>query len=123
VRTIIAGSRSITDFHQVRVAIEFSGIKITEVISGCARGVDTLGEQWAITADVPIKRFPADWGKLGKSAGYLRNQQMADYADALIAVHDGVSRGTADMIRRAKKRGLVVYVSTPEPEIFPAPLL
>lgn len=58
-----------------------------------------------------MKRFPADWGKYGKSAGVLRNKQMAEYADGLIAFWDGKSRGTANMIETAKGLGLRVRVA------------
>ena len=62
--------------------------KITEVISGTAHGIDTLGEKWAERHGIPVKRFPADWNAHGKSAGPIRNRQMAQYADALIVVID-----------------------------------
>ena len=73
-----------------------------EVASGCAKGVDALGEQWATERDIPIKRFPADWSSYGRSAGPKRNEQMAQYADALLAIPAPDSRGTRDLIRRAE---------------------
>jgi hypothetical protein len=82
---------------------------ITEVVSGGARGVDRLGEEFAVAHHLHVKRFLPNW-KLGRGAGFIRNIEMAEYADALIAIWDGVSRGTAQMIREAKKRGLRVYV-------------
>lgn len=109
-KVIIAGSRIISNSLIIDEAIEKADFQITEVVSGCARGVDTLGELWAIANGIPVRRFPADWTKYGKSAGFIRNQEMANYADALIAVWDGKSRGTADMINRAKKHGLEIYV-------------
>lgn len=86
---------------------------ITEVVSGCARGADAAGERWAEMRGIPIRRFPADWNKHGKGAGPIRNQEMAEYADALIAFPGG--RGTADMVRRAKDRKLLVFTTTSEP--------
>ena len=74
------------------------------------RGVDSMGEEWAKSKSIPVRRFPADWDGLGKAAGFIRNAEMADYADALIAVWDGKSRGTANMIEVAKKKGLKVHV-------------
>lgn len=111
-RTIIAGSRTVESFDLVRAAVEACpwASEITEVVSGCADGVDTLGEQWAKRKMIPIKRFPADWRRFGRAAGPKRNEQMAAYADALIAVWDGASRGTQDMIERARHYGLRVYV-------------
>lgn len=111
-KTIIAGSRTITDYAAVEGAVKASGFTITEVVSGCARGVDRLGEQWGYAHGVPIARFPADWKRYGqKLAGLIRNKEMAQYADALIAVWDGKSTGTGHMIRVARERGLVVFVA------------
>lgn len=109
-KVIIAGSRSIIDPAIVVAAVEASGFKIAEVVSGCCRGVDKLGEKWAEDRGLPVKRFLANWGKHGKSAGPIRNREMAEYADALIAIWDGKSRGTANMIEEAEKRGLKVFV-------------
>ena len=97
-KVIIAGSRSITDYALVEKAINDSGFKITEVVSGHAHGVDTLGEQWAEEHRIPIKIFEADWETYGKLAGYKRNYQMGVYAKALIAVHQNSSPGTRHMI-------------------------
>ena len=110
IKTIIAGSRSIFRYSIVARAIEKSKFEITEVVSGSARCVDRLGEHWGIIHDVPVKRFPADWNNYGKSAGFRRNNEMAKYADALIAVWDGESKGTASMIRLAEEWGLMVFV-------------
>ena len=109
-RVIIAGSRDITDYKQVEAAYLSSNIPITEIVSGGARGVDALGEQVAKNFGIPIKVFPADWDKYGKRAGPLRNIQMAEYADGLIAIWDGKSKGTKHMIDQANKQGLVVYI-------------
>lgn len=111
-KTIIAGSRTITDFETVAEAIKASAFPIVEVVSGAARGVDTLGEEWAEVHKIPIKRFPANWNTHGKKAGPLRNIEMAEYADALIAIWDGESRGTKHMIDEATKHGLQVFVYT-----------
>lgn len=105
-RVIIAGSRDITDYEFVKFAIRCSGFKITEVVSGCATGVDRLGERWAAENDVAVMRFPADWKTHGKAAGAIRNRRMAEYGAALIAVHDGSSRGTQNMIDTASSWGL-----------------
>lgn len=111
-RTIIAGSRTVEHMALVEQAIAASGFRITEVVSGCAAGADLYGEQWAKRQMIPIKRFPADWRTYGKRAGPLRNADMAAYSDQLIAVWDGVSHGTRDMIERARHHGLKVYVFT-----------
>lgn len=109
-RTIIAGSRSIYDYQFLLDAIDECGWTPTTVISGAAKGADNLGEDWAYDHKVPCELFPADWNKFGKSAGYRRNVQMAENADALIALWDGQSRGTKHMIDIAKSKGLKIYV-------------
>ena len=105
-KTIIAGSRTITDYQLIEDCCQLENI--TEVVSGTARGVDKLGEQYANNHNIPVKLFPANWDYYGKSAGYKRNEEMADYADQLIAFWDGNSRGTEHMIRIAQKKGLRV---------------
>lgn len=111
-KTIIAGSRDNIEYRDVLSAMEECpwSSEITEVVSGKARGVDTFGEQWAIENNISIKEFPADWKKFGRSAGIKRNEQMGDYADALIAVWDGESRGAKHMIDYSKNKGLRVFV-------------
>jgi hypothetical protein len=111
-KTIIAGSRTVTELAEVSKAVRESGFAVTEVVSGGARGVDALGEEWANQAGVPVKLFPADWKKYGRGAGPIRNSHMAEYSEALIAVWDGKSRGTKDMVAKAQKRGLRVFVYT-----------
>lgn len=109
-KVIIAGTRDILDYELVLRAIENSGFDITEIVSGKARGVDSLGEIYAALNDLPVKEFPADWNKFGKSAGFIRNKQMADYAEALIAVWDRESAGTKNMIDTMFKLKKPLYV-------------
>lgn len=115
-KTIIAGSRDITDYDIVVQAIRDCGWDVTEVVCGMAKGVDSLGKQYAEENNLPIHYFPADWTKHGKAAGVLRNRQMAENSEALIAVWDGESRGTKNMIDTAKKLNLIVYVHSLKPE-------
>ncbi len=112
-RTIIAGSRGITDPNVVLAAIAFAfgeGILPSVIISGGARGVDALGEQWAKSVGIPVEVYPAEWGKYGRKAGTMRNVHMGNVATALIAVWDGKSPGTKHMIQFARRHGLKVYV-------------
>ena len=109
-RTIIAGSRGITDYAEVCRAVRDSGIHITTVVSGGARGVDRLGERYAREHGIPLEVYRADWERDGKTAGYLRNDVMAYVSDALIALWDGQSRGTKHMVDISKRKGLCVYV-------------
>ena len=99
-KTIIAGSRNITDREALTRAISECpwSDQISEVICGCAGGADAMGKTWAKERGVPVSEFPADWDSHGRSAGPIRNRQMAEYGDALIALWDGRSGGTANMI-------------------------
>lgn len=117
-RTIIAGSRGIRDERQLREALQACGWVPSVVLSGTAQGVDRMGERWAARNSIPCERFPADWKMYGKAAGYLRNLEMAYKADALIALWDGRSRGTKNMICEAQARGLKVYVRRVALDIF-----
>lgn len=125
-RTIIAGSRRGISYQNVCDAMDACGWTPTEIVSGKAAGADTFGEWWAIKNKIPIKEFPAKWAdishvdaiikhdrfgrKYDARAGIRRNHEMGDYADALVACWDGVSRGTKDMIDYATKKGLKVFV-------------
>jgi hypothetical protein len=109
-KTIIAGGRTVTKPILLLEAVNIAGFTITEVVCGKACGADTLGEEWAKERNIPITYFPADWEKYGKSAGFIRNAQMADHAEALIALWDGSSKGTGNMIELAKKKGLKIYI-------------
>jgi hypothetical protein len=113
VKTIIAGSRDINSMILVERAIANSGFNITEVVCGGAKGVDSLGAKWGSDRGIPIMYFHPEWDTHGKSAGYKRNVKMGAYADALIAVWNGVSKGTKHMIDIAKHNGLKVFVYKP----------
>jgi hypothetical protein len=113
-KLIIAGSRDITDYNALRTAIIASGLwkkynKAIEVVSGKARGVDTLGEIFAERNNLVLHSKPADWDRLRKRAGYVRNAEMADMADALLLLWDGKSRGSQHMYNLAKQKGLEVH--------------
>ena len=81
-----------------------------EMVTGCAKGADQIPYYFKTWHGYPLKEFPANWSKYGKSAGYIRNKEMAEYADALIAFWDGKSKGTKHMIGLAKKYNLKVRI-------------
>ena len=104
-KVIIAGSRHMpfSMFHLIDEAVKKSNFQVTEVVCGLARGADMFGGKWAVNNSIPVKTFPADWDEYGKAAGPIRNQQMAEYADALIVfIWDG-SRGSKDMLMRMER--------------------
>lgn len=115
-RIIVAGSRDFNDKALFRdkmdeILAKFSDI---EIISGHARGADTMAEEYAVEKGLMLTIMPADWKKYGRAAGPIRNSQMLDYAcdgePLLIAFWDGVSRGTANMIVKAKEKGVACVV-------------
>lgn len=111
-KCIIAGSRYGITEEQILEGINqcLWLDEITEVVSGKAIGVDTIGEKWAKENNIPIKEFYPDWKKYGKSAGVRRNKEMGDYADALICIWDGESNGSKDMLDYAVKKKLRIFL-------------
>ena len=99
---IIAGGR---DFKNTGILEKVCNTftDIDTVISGCAQGADTIGAEWAAKKGIALQTFPAYWDLYGKAAGFIRNVEMAEHADALIAFWDGKSKGTAENIRRIKE--------------------
>jgi hypothetical protein len=116
-KTIIAGSRNIVSASMVYGILDAMPIDISEVFCGLADGVDALGSLWARSKFIPVRDFKADWNditvdgarirvrkdgsKFNSYAGHQRNEKMAIYADALIVIWDGSSRGSRDMLKRA----------------------
>lgn len=112
-RVIIAGSRVFDNYTYLKDSMDYLLQNINDeiiVVCGKARGADTLGEQYAKERGYAVRYFPADWDRYGKSAGYIRNEEMAKNADALVAFWDGKSRGTKSMIKLAHQYGLRVRV-------------
>ena len=109
-KVIIAGSRTITDILVVRKAIEQRAFAIDELVHGNAEGVDRIAQRWAEGKEIPIKIFPAQWRKHDRAAGPIRNIEMAKYADCLIAIYDGKSKGTMHMIQTMNKLGKPVQI-------------
>lgn len=113
-KVIIAGGRDFADMDLLSQTIlglySYSELSSLEIVSGRARGADRLGEVFAYEHDIPVKFFPAEWDKHGKAAGFIRNKEMAGYADVLVAFWDGKSKGTSHMINLAKAQDLSVHV-------------
>ena len=109
---IVAGSRTFDDLNKLCAALDFytQDLEVVEVVSGCARGADTLGEQWAYLRGVPVKKFPADWDRHGRRAGFVRNAEMAGYGSHLVLFWDGKSRGSQHMLNLARRYGLKIRV-------------
>lgn len=111
-KVIIAGGRDFTEFELLYSSCKtiLENKDVEEIVSGCAKGADRAGELYAEFHKIPIKKFPAEWDKYGKSAGYRRNKDMAEYADVLIAFWNGESKGTKHMIDLATANKLEVHI-------------
>ena len=101
----IVGSRNYTDYETFKSAVSRVVEKedITHVISGGASGVDKLAEKWAKDNNIQLIVFTANWKKYGKGAGPLRNTQIVEECDYMIAFPSKSGRGTQDSIRKAEK--------------------
>lgn len=122
-KVIITGGKEIADYKLVEAAVKESGFKVTEVVSGCEKGVDKLGEEYADHKMLPVKKFPAKWkdmsqpciiaenqyGPYNKLAGVNRNKEMTKYSDAILVVTNG-SDNSHFIIEQAKEANLLVYV-------------
>lgn len=105
-RVLVCGGR---DYDNVARAEEvLDALDIDVIIEGGARGADNLGYQYAYRHDILVETFPARWDRHGKAAGPLRNQRMLDEGKPDLVVAFPGGRGTADMVRRAKKAGVPV---------------
>ena len=122
-RIIIAGSRDFNDYKLLKTSIRdilknisLDDINKIKIISGTARGADQLVERFAKQFKLEVVKFPADWNRFGKRAGYIRNEEMAKYSvkddnyGMLVAFWDGKSKGTKNMIDAAKKMNMDVHV-------------
>jgi len=112
-RVIIAGGRDFADFELLERTMDnllANSVDDVQVICGMARGADSLGGVYAAKKKYSVQYFPADWDKYGKAAGYKRNEQMAQNADALVAFWDGESRGTENMLDIAANKGIPVRI-------------
>ena len=114
-RIVVAGCRDYDNYEEAKQYIDqcISRIRNTNkiiILSGCAKGADSIGERYALENGFEIERYPAEWKSYGKKAGPIRNKKMAEACDIVICFWDGQSRGTKSMISCAEKLGKTVYV-------------
>lgn len=113
-KIIIAGGRDFNDYDLLRKQcdhlLQNQQANDIEIVSGTAKGADQLGEKYANEKGYKIAKFPANWDEHGQVAGFIRNEKMAKYADALIAFWDNCSKGTSHMISMAKKYELKIKI-------------
>jgi hypothetical protein len=109
-KTIIAGSKDFNDYELLKQYVTQSLFEISEVVCGGAKGVDDLGLKWAMENNKNLKIFMADWKVYGKSAGPIRNKQMADYCDQALIICNNKSPGSTNMIDNMVKTNKPYYV-------------
>lgn len=106
----VVGSRTFTNERLLEFTLNNYKDSITLVVSGGARGADSLGESWAIKNNIPVKVFKPEWHKYGKSAGMIRNELIIQECDICMAFWDGKSKGTANSIFICEKLNKKVAV-------------
>lgn len=121
-RVIVAGGREFNDYLLLASTLDklLRGKLMTHdivIVSGKARGADSLGEKYAKACGFEVAEYPADWDKYGKSAGYKRNQKMGENSDCTVAFWDGQSVGTKHMIDITEKSGKPLRVVKTEGEL------
>ena len=114
-KLIVAGGRDFDNYAQLSEELTHlaNGIYASHavsIVSGLARGADSIGRRFALSNDVKCYDFPAEWNKYGNSAGFIRNEQMGNFSDGLLAFWDGKSAGTKNMIHYMRRLGKPVHV-------------
>jgi hypothetical protein len=106
-KVIIAGGRDLfVTSQEIKSFLVQHGYSIEfHVVSGGATGIDACGERYSQLNKLPLTIMQADWEKHGKSAGPIRNRQMAEFADELLLIWDGKSKGSANMKKTMEKLG------------------
>lgn len=102
-KVAVIGSRTFMNYEEVKRVL--STMKITLLVSGGAKGADSLGERYAKENNIETKIFLPDWNKHGKIAGFIRNTDIVNEAELVIAFWDGISKGTLDSIKKADAQG------------------
>lgn len=109
-KVIIAGGRDINlSKDEIQKIVDESGFEVTHLIEGDANGIDNSGKNWAINTNTDLTTIKADWNKHGRAAGPIRNREMAEMGGALILIWDGKSKGSASMLREAKRADLLIH--------------
>lgn len=109
-KTAVVGSRIFADYNKLAAYLDTIKDKITLIVSGGAKGADSLGERWAYKNSIPTLIFKPDWSKYGKGAGFIRNEDIVKNSDMILAFWDGKSKGTEHTINLAKQYNKPVHI-------------
>lgn len=121
-RLAVIGSRDFNDYILLSMELDIivQQNNINTIISGGARGADYLAKEYAINNNLMYKEFPADWNKFGSSAGFIRNKDIVDDCNYLVAFWDNKSKGTKHSIELAyhqnKLLKIIKYNGVENPE-------
>lgn len=105
----VIGSRSFKNYDAMVECLSIFD-NITEIVSGGARGADSIAERYAETHAIPLTIYEADWFTYGKSAGVIRNKKIVDGSDVVVAFWDGESKGTKYTIDLCRKNRVPCHV-------------
>jgi hypothetical protein len=108
-KVLVCGSRDV-EFPYFRFSEILEQFQIDEIISGGARGPDSMAITWAKEHNIPVSLHIPNWDLYGKYAGLRRNEEMAEIADMCVAFWDGKSRGTLHAMTCINKRGKPLYL-------------
>jgi hypothetical protein len=107
-KVAVIGSRTFNDYELVKETL--TKLDITLLISGGAKGADSLGERYANENNITTLIFKPDWERHGRGAGMIRNTDIVKNSDIVVAFWDGSSKGTLDSIRKVENlnKGLMI---------------
>jgi hypothetical protein len=120
VRVLVCGSRSWEDSKYIFTKLDRlnRNLGFDAVIEGCARGADSIAEDWAKSRSIQLNHFPAQWEEFGKAAGPIRNKQMLveGKPELVIAFHVDLekSKGTRNMVKLSRRAGIETLVYPPQ---------
>ena len=103
----VIGSRNFSDYRLLESTLVVLP-EITKIVSGGAKGADSLAEIYAEKYQLPLIVFKPDWQKYGRGAGIVRNREIIEAADMVVAFWDGSSKGTASSLKFAKSKGIPI---------------
>lgn len=108
----VIGSRDFDDYGVLEAFLDGlrPAVGIEVIVSGGAKGADSLAERYARDRDIPMEVHRPDWKTFGRSAAFIRNRSIVDCSDMVVAFWDGKSLGTQNAVDYAKRKGKKVHV-------------
>ncbi|MDY6915880.1 MAG: SLOG family protein [Candidatus Cloacimonadota bacterium] len=105
----VIGSKKFNNFQLLTSEIEKEN-NLTKIISGAAPGTDSLARRYAIQNNIPLLEFPPDYAKNGAEAKHVRDRQIVDHSEKVLAFWDGVCQGTKYTMNYARQQNVPVRV-------------